>query len=258
MMSNYYFKVDNIKRGEGRSITSSMSYISGRTLYDCYNEKTYYCRRNDVLYCEVYQPHNAPAQFKDLQYLCNAIDKAENRYDSRTGREFICSLPNELLLPELIKIVDEYVTEHFVEKGLCAVVAIHEGRNKDDPDKNNPHVHIIVSTRTVGPDGFNKKKDREHNKTDYTRIWRSSWSGVQNRAYERNGLNIRVSHESLEVQGIRRKPLPYLNRIDYQKEERGIRTSAGDRRRAVQEYNRMLVQKRQLKRTRGLEIKLSR
>jgi len=160
--------------------------------------------------------------------------------------------------PELIKIVDEYVTEHFVEKGLCAVAAIHEGRNKDDPDKNNPHVHIIVSTRTVGPDGFNKKKDREHNKTDYTRIWRSSWSGVQNRAYERNGLDIRVSHESLEVQGIRRKPLPYLNRIDYQKEERGIRTSAGDRRRAVQEYNRMLVQKRQLKRTRGLEIELSR
>lgn len=257
-MSNFYFRVDNISRGKGRSITRLMNYISGRTLYDCYNGKKYYYRRSDVLYCEVYQPHNTPAQFSNLQYLCNAIDKVENRYDSRTGREFICSLPNELSLSELIKIIDKYVEDHFVKKGLCAVAAIHEGKNTDDPSKDNPHAHIIVSTRTVGPNGFNEKKDREHNKRLYVEIWREGWANVLNQAYERNGLEIRVSHESLEVQGIHRKPVPYLSRIDYQKEKHGIRTAAGDRRRAVQEDNRMLVQKHQLKRTRELEIELSR
>ena len=257
-MSNYFFRVDNISRGKRRSITSSMSYISGRTLYDCYKDKTYYCRRNDVLHCEVYQPHNAPAQFKDLQYLCNAIDMAENRYDSRTGRAFICSLPNELLPSELVEIVDEYAEEHFVKKGLCAVAAIHEGRNEDDPSKDNPHVHIIVSTRTVGPDGFNAKKDREHDKKRYVEIWREGWANVQNRAYERNGLEIQVSHESLEVQGIPRKPLPYLSRSDWEKEKCGIHTEAGDKRREIQEDNRMLAQERQFKKTRELEIELSR
>lgn len=258
VMSNYHFEVSNISRGKGRSVTSSLSYISGRKLYDCYTGETYYHRRDDVLHWEVYQPPNAPSQFNNLQYLCNAINEAEKRYDSRTGREFICSLPNELLPSELIEIVDEYVEEHFVKKGLCAVAAIHEGQNENDPSKDNPHVHIIVSTRTVGSNGFNVKKDREHDKKRYVEIWREGWADVQNRAYERNGLEIRVSHKSLKVQGIHRKPIPYLSRIDYQKEERGIRTAAGDRRRAVQEDNLMLVQKRQLKRTRGLEIELSR
>lgn len=255
-MGNYHLEIKNISRGKGRCITSSMSYICGRKLYDCYNKESYFHRRNDVLYWEIYQPHNAPAKFSDLQCLCNEINEAEKRYDSRTGREFIASLPNELSISELIEIVDEYIEEHFIKQGLCAVAAIHEGRNEYDPSKDNPHVHIIVSTRVVGPDGFSKMKDREHNKKVYVKIWREGWANIQNRAYERNGMKIRVSHESLEVQGIRREPTPHLSRIDWQKEERGELTPAGDRKRAIQERNKR-VQKRQLKRGRGLEIEIS-
>jgi len=255
-MSNYHFEVKNISRGKGRCITSSMSYICGRKLYDCYNKKSYFQQRNDVLYCEAYQPHDASAQFSDLQCLCNAINEAEKRYDSRAGREIIASLPNELSLAELIEIVDEYVEEYFIKQGLCAVAAIHEGRNENDSSKNNPHTHIIVSTRTVGPDGFNEKKDREHNKKMYVEIWREGWANIQNRAYERNGLDIRVSHESLEVQGTCREPIPHLSRIDWQKEERGEHTPAGDRKREVKKQNKN-IQKRQLKRGRELGIEIS-
>ena len=67
----------------------------------------------------------------------------------------------------------------------------------------------------------------------YVEIWREGWANIQNRAYERNGLDIRVSHESLEVQGTCREPIPHLSRIDWQKEERGERTPAGDRKREV-------------------------
>ncbi|RKJ81516.1 hypothetical protein D7X33_03740 [Butyricicoccus sp. 1XD8-22] len=237
-MANFHLEVKVISRGRAQSITSAVSYISGRKLFDAYKGTRYYHSRKDVLYCEVFQPYNAPAEFHNLQYLCNAIDGAEKRYDSRTGRVFIGSLPNELPVSELISIVHEFVQENFVKQGLCAVAAIHQGQNRTDPSRNNPHVHIITSTRTVGPEGFSPKKDREYNQRKYVRVWRESWAHVQNLAYERNGLDIRVSHESLEVQGVRREPAIHLSRIDWQKEHRGERTPSGDRKRAIRERNR--------------------
>lgn len=123
--------------------------------------------------------------------------------------------------------------------GLCAIAAIHRGRNRDDPSKDNPHAHIIVPTRMVGPDGFSGKKDREHDKRKYVSIWREQWAEIQNRAYERSGYDIRVSHESLEVQGKRdREPVPHINLVDWQKEQRGERTHAGDRKRTIVARNR--------------------
>ena len=258
-MANYHFEVQAISRGKGRSIVKLANYITGRRLHDRYNDETYYRQRNDVLYCRIFQPANAPPDFYDLQHLCDKIDGAETRIDARTAREFKCSLPNELPLDEQIRIVEEFIRDNFTQAGLCAIAAIHEGKNKDDPTRDNPHVHIIVSTRTVGPDGFNKKKDREHDKRLYINIWREQWALVQNRAYERNRLDIRVSHESLEVQGIRnREPTPYLNLPDWQREKRGEHTLAGDKKRKVEARNKECVRQRQLERERSIEIELSR
>ena len=115
---------------------------------------------------------DAPPEFYDLQSLCDAIEGAETRYDARFAREFIGSLPNELPTPALIKIVNEFVIINFIDYDLCAIAAIHEGRNEQHPERNNPHAHIIVSTRTIGPDGFHQKKDRAHDRREYIDIWR--------------------------------------------------------------------------------------
>ena len=232
-MANYHMEVQVISRGKGRSVTKLSSYIAGKNLYDGYLNKTHYNKRQDVLYCEIFLPKNAPSNFYDLQHLCYEIDAAEKRYDARTAREFKCSLPNELPLREQIQIVDAFIEKNFTVHRLCAVAAIHEGRNAEDPSRNNPHVHIIVPTREVGPDGFVLKKNREYDKKEYVEIWRKDWALVQNRAYERNGLDIRVSHESLEVQGVKREPVPHLSRIDFQREQRGMQTEAGARKRAI-------------------------
>ena len=250
-MANYHFEVQAISRGKGRSVVKLANYITGRRLDDRYNSRTYYRQRNDVLYCRIFQPANAPPDFYDLQYLCDKIDDAETRYDARTAREFKGSLPNELPLDEQIRIVEEFIRDNFTQDGLCAIAAIHEGKNEDDPTRDNPHVHIIVPTRTVGPDGFSKKKDREHDKYKYIGIWREQWALVQNRAYERNGMDISVSHESLEVQGVRdREPTIHLSRIDWQKEQRGERTRAGDKKREIEARNREREERRQRMRER--------
>lgn len=257
-MANFHFEVEIISRRKGRSIVKAVNYISGRKMYDAYNDKTYYDKRQDVLFTAIFIPVNAPSRFHQLQTLCDEIDRAEKREDARTAREFIGSLPNELPLSEQKKIVKEYINRNFVEHGLCAIAAIHEGRNKLQPGKNNPHVHILVPTRTVGPDGFNKKKDREHNNRKYIGIWREQWAQVQNLAYERNGYDVRVSHESLEVQGINREPTIHLSRIDWQKEINGERTVAGNKRRAIEERNKERARKHRIYMEQRYELDLSR
>ena len=258
-MANYHLEVKVISRGCGRSITKAANYISGKKLRDNYNGKTYYKRRQDVLYFRIFQHDNAPPEFYDLQKLCNEIDNAEIRYDARTAREFKGSLPNELPIHELIEIVNEYVYVNFVEQGLCAIAAIHEGRNEINPAQNNPHVHIIVPTRFVESGGFSKKKDRERDNIKFMGIWREQWAKVQNQAYERNGFDIRVSHESLEVQGIiEREPTIHLSRIDWGKEKCGQHTVAGDKKRAIKIRNEERICQRQLEQVREFDVELSR
>ena len=247
-MANYHLEVQVISRGKGRSVTRLANYISGKRLHDPYRDETYYKQRKDVLSCDIFQPSDAPSEFYDLQCLCNAIEGAEHRYDARTAREFKGSLPNELSHRELIQIVREFIEVNFLDHGLCAVAAIHEGNNKQDPAKNNPHVHIIVPTRTVGPDGFNRKKFREYDKREYIDIWREHWALVQNQAYERNDLSVRVSHESLIVQGIYgREPVNHLPFVEWQKEQRGQLTPSGVRRRALEIRNQEYALKSQIK-----------
>ena len=259
-MANYHLEIQAISRGKGRSVTKLANYITSEKLYDRYADGTYYHRRRDILYREIFLPDNAPPEFHDLQHLCDAIEAAEVRYDARTAREFKGSLPNELSVRDQIQIVRMYVNKNFVDNRLCAIVAIHEGRNLNDPSKNNPHAHIIVPTRTVGPDGFSRKKDREHDKRQYISIWREQWALVQNAAYERNGLDLRISHESLEVQGIEREPTCHLSRIDWQREQRGERTLAGDKKRAIEARNReqLLTLQRKQERCLNPELELSR
>lgn len=180
-------------------------------------EQTFYHSRKDVLFHGIFLPPDAPTEYLDLQTLCTRIDKAEKRRDARTARTFICTLPNELPLPELIQIVKDFIGEHFTQHGLCAIAAVHAGINSEDPKRNNPHVHILVSTRTLGPDGFSKKKNREQDRKELVRIWRESWAQLQNQAYKRNGLELTVSHESLAAQGIDdREPRRHVHHIQWQ------------------------------------------
>lgn len=261
MSSYYHFKTNNISRGTGGSFAYNVSYICGRTIEDNYAHKKYYNKRSDVVFSEVFLPENAPAEYRDVQRLSDEINNAEKRYDARTARVFIVSFPNELSSDEQIKIVEDFVRTNFVDSGFAVVAAIHSGINPKDPSKNNPHAHILVSTRTVDANGFSRIKPRELNKKKYVRIWREQWAHELNRELERNELDVRVSHESFEVQGIDREPTIHLSRIDFQKEKRGERTIAGDKKREIQRRNEKKCQcekERDIERERQRTIQRSR
>jgi ATP-dependent exoDNAse (exonuclease V) alpha subunit len=248
-MANFHLEFECISRKQGRSPIRAANYQSGERLRDDYYGHTYYRRRLDVLHTEILLPKNAPSRFYDRQTLWREVDRAEKRSDSRTARRVIALLPNEIALAEQIELVREYVTDNFISMGMCADVAIHEVRNENDPAKNNPHVHILLTDRPVDRNGFLVKKNRDWNMRKNIRLWREQWARAQNRAYARNGLEVRVTDKGyIEREVFKREPKRYLCRGDMCLERQGIRTARGDENRAIEAKQRERELKREQKR----------
>ncbi len=87
----------------------------------------------------------------DRSQLWNAAELFEKRSNSRTAREFDIALPTELTHPQKQELVRKFVQDNFVDKGLVADIAFHE------IDTHNPHVHIMITTRTVDENGLGAK-----------------------------------------------------------------------------------------------------
>lgn len=247
-MSLYLCNVGVIQRSKGKSFSGALSYISGRNIKDIRSGKVRSNNRSDVMSCKIYCPDNTPERMRSFQGLCDAVELAENRKNSQDARTLICALPNELPFDELQRIVDTYVYENFVSNGLIAVAAIHEGSNRSDPSRNNPHVHILVTMRRVDGNGFCKVKEREHNRKQCLIRLRVSLERVINRAYERNNLPERVSSKSYKVQGrTDENPRKRLNRSEWERQNQLYRAHLEERQREKekeQERERSLIRMR--------------
>lgn len=251
-MELFGLDLQTISRLQGGSVVKSASYILRENLYDEYQQKThYYSHIKDLLHWEILLPENAPKEFHDLHILLTAIDQAEKRYDARTGRSLRLSLPNDMNLSteNRIALVRDYIKEVFVAEGMCALLAIHEGKNVE-AEKNNPHAHVILTDRPVDTNGFCSHKNRDWNQKSQLRKWRRLWAEYQNRLFKEKSLDLEVSHESLEVQGIDRKPTRPLGRAATALERKGIRTEVGNRNREIEARQREQEEQRQHRRER--------
>lgn len=235
-MAQFGFDVKPISRLRGESVAKTASYILRENVFDEYSNKTYYYSHvKDILYLKILLPENAPQKFLDLQKLLSAIDHAEIRYDARTGRSVRLTLPNdkEISNEELIELSRSFINDTFLSEGMCAVMAIHEGKN-EIPEHNNPHVHVMLTDRPIDVNGFCARKNRDWIKSKQVRKWRKLWAEIQNEFFISKGLELRVSHESLEVQGYDREPTKPLGRAARALEDRGIHTEYGDKNRVIE------------------------
>lgn len=255
-MAQYGFNVKTISRLKGESVAKTASYILRENVFDPYWNKThYYAYIDDLLYSEVMIPENAPREFLDLKTLLREIDRVEKRYDARTGRVVRLTLPNDRVVSdaERIWLVRNFVRTVFINQGMCAVIAIHEGKN-ENIDKNNPHAHVILTDRPVDINGFCARKDRTWNKPALLFKWRKSWAEAQNTFFKEKGMEVRVSCESLEVQGIDREPTIPLGRAAMALERKGIQTEKGNRNREIEarhkEWNERRLHQKERKRNR--------
>jgi len=241
----YHLNVQIISRGSGRSAVGASAYRAGEKLRsNAVNSAAYrsgdelhegeivhdYTKRNGVMYKEIMLPNGAPPQYKDRETLWNAVEKREKRHDAQLAREINVALPTEFDLEEQKELLREYIKENFVDKGMIADVAIHHTR------RENPHAHIMLTTRHVTPEGFGNK-NREWNSSQILAEWREDWADKTNRMLERKGLEIRIDHRSYKEQGIDREPTIHMGAEATALERRGIRTERGDINREIQRRN---------------------
>lgn len=148
-------------------------------------------------------PGNAPAWTHDPAQLWNAAEAAETRSNSQVAREINVALPAELKPEQREALTLGYVRSEFVARGMCALVAFHGAKS------DNPHAHVMLTTRAIGPDGF-EKKNRDWNDRELLGEWRKQWAEHANQALEQAGHAGRIDHRSLEAQGIDRPATIHL------------------------------------------------
>ncbi len=91
---------------------------------------------------------------------------------------------------------------NFVDHGMIADINIHT-------KKDNPHAHILLTTREVSENGFGKKV-RSWNATSKLLTWREEWAKIQNQKLLIHGHDIQVDHRSFEDRGIDLIPQMHL------------------------------------------------
>lgn len=236
-MAQYRFSAQVIKRADGRSAVAAAAYRSGERLQDERLEMPFdYRSRGGVEHTEIMLPDGAPERFADRSTLWNEVEAAEKRADAQVSREVQVSLPHELTLEQRQELVREFVQEAFVSKGMVADVALHT----PDPegDQRNYHAHIMLTTRQIDGDGFGAKA-REWNSREQLTEWREQWATVQNRHLERalGPEAPKVSHKSLEDQGLDREATVHLGPTASAIERKGQRSERGETNREVKASN---------------------
>ena len=121
------------------------------------------------------------------------MEAAERRKDAQVAREVEVALPVELPKEQQRELARQFIQREFVERGMVADVAYHDGGG------HNPHAHILLTTRTLGPEGFGGK-ERDWNRKELLSEWREAWARDTNQALERAGHRARIDHRSLAEQ----------------------------------------------------------
>ena len=256
------YHVEIISRSKGRSAVQMAAYCAREKLYNAYNGRVYNTpQKDDLVHSKIMLPHHAPRDFFDRETLWNAVELIEKNINSRLARSLYFSLPKELHIDAHIGMTEDYVQDYFVNRGMCADVFIH------DKGDGNPHVHTLLTTRSLGENGEWLSKQRRHYllNQDGTRIrdsatrqymlgrsirtnnwddhenieiWRKGWADACNIELEREGLEKRVTHISYARQGLDIEPTKHNGRRVMELERRGIPTDRGNENRAIEARNK--------------------
>ena len=266
-MAIYHLSIKIISRGKGgKSAVAGAAYRAGDRFINEYDGKTYdYTNKPGVVHTEILLPDHAPREYLDRCTLWNAVEKVEAAKNSQLAREFEIAFPVELSMEQNISLAREYLTEHFVSKGMCVDLCIH------DEERGNPHAHVMLTMRPIEQDGTwgakSKKeyildehgekiklksgeyKSRKVNSVDWNEQtkaeeWRAAWAEITNRYLEKSNRAERIDHRSYERQGFDTVPTIHMGVAASQMEKKGIRTNRGDINRQAEITNNQMRQLR--------------
>lgn len=196
----YHLHCSVIRRRQDRdiSVVAGSAYRRGENLYDeLRSSHINYSHRVDVDYKFIMAPGGSPSWALDPERLWNSVERRERRVDSQLCREFNVAFPRVFSLDTAVFVASKFVKKCFVDRGMIADVAIH-GMNG-----NNPHFHVMLTTRKIGLDGVFSKKERSWNDRTFIKNCRNTWEHVCNFELELMGMpELKISAKSYIGRGI--------------------------------------------------------
>ena len=189
----YHLSVGIVSRGKGDSVIAKAAYNSREKLLEERTGQTKdYSRSNDhPLWSGIFAEKIAPAWTQDRAKLWNIADQLEKRKDSQLAYNFIGSLPYQLTDQQREYIVKDFAREQFLRKGVVADVHIHPPHRRGDD--RHYHVHMLVSTREITPDGFGKRVFERKDKEQNLARWREKWAERGARELRKNRARQRAA-----------------------------------------------------------------
>ena len=216
-----------------------------------------------MIYTEILLPPHAPGEYADREALWNAVEKAERGKKAQLAYSFDIAFQNEFTQEENIALARQFLTEHFVSRGMVVDFAVHEPE-KEEGGINNPHFHFMCPIRPIEQNGtWGLKQKREYvldengnripdGKGDYVfnavpttdwgfaetlEFWREQWAVMCNAKFEEKGLDVRIDHRSYEHQGVELLPTVHEGPTVRAMEKKGIKTEKGEFNRWIRATN---------------------
>ena len=238
-MAIYHFHAEMVSRKRGQSVVACAAYRAGESLHDERLGQTFdYTRKVGIEYSQILAPPEAPSWVHDRQALWNGVEVSERRKDAQLARQVIIAMPIELSPDQHIRLLRDFAQDTFVSRGMVADVALHLD------DRDNPHAHILLTTRYVTPEGFGLKR-RDWNQDEQLEQWRAEWAEIQNKHLALAGFDLRVDHRTLDAQGIDLVPGRKIGiSVERQKQPelpRNLAERIAERREIVAENGRRII-----------------
>ena len=234
-MAIYHFSAKVMGRGTGRSAVASAAYRSASRLHDERLGRHHdFINKPGVVHSEVMLPEGAPERLRDREALWNEVEATEKRKDAQFAREVEFAIPREMTREQGVALARDFVAREFVERGMIADLNVHWDSGADGRAK--PHAHVMLTMRSVGPDGFGMK-EREWNATALLQHWREGWASHVNERLTQLGIEARIDHRSYEVQGIVLEPQHKIGAAGARREAKGEEAERAEDHRAIARGN---------------------
>lgn len=279
-MSIYSCNISNVSRAKGSTSCATLSYISGKKIYDERLGKTFYGfgRIERIWHFDVVLPDNAPAEYQDPSVLFNSLEMTEKASNARTAKKVMVALPYGVDPNLWEMVIEDFIRDNFTKNGYCAAYAIHS-----DQENHNPHAHILIANRPLDQNGKwaqaktkkeyaldrngnripiidpatgEQKVDRRNRKQwrrvtveqnlldqkDFLRDLRASWADHCN---EYLGQNDQIDHRSNADRGIELEPTVHEGYTARAIEAKGGVSELCQVNREIKQRNSLLIQIRQ-------------
>ncbi len=227
------------KGPKGRTACGSSAYRSCDRIIDNTGRVHDYRHKGGYVTGGVELPAGAPEELRNRQTLWSRHEEKDVRKDAELFREITVALPNELDYEASASVIRQ-LAKPLTDREMCVQWDIHDTTKEG---QRNLHAHLMVTMRTLQPDGTFGNKNRSWNRynggLNIADLLRPEAARLMNEELARIGSSERVEHESFADRGIDKIPTKHMGVEATAMERKGIKTNKGRRNRYIEWLNQI-------------------